>query len=60
MPAVTGNIAPSGPGSALVGAHWEAQRRITGMTLAQIATSVIEVGALPVILLTRGFASDIG
>jgi hypothetical protein len=56
MATVLGNIAPSGIGNALVGAHWEAQRRITGMTLNQIATSVIEVGALPVIMLTRIFA----
>lgn len=38
------------------GTQWEAQRRLTGMTQGQIATSIIKTGSLPVDLKARVFA----
>lgn len=38
------------------GTQWEAQRRLTGMTSGQRATSIIKTGALPVDLKARVFA----
>lgn len=38
------------------GTKWEAQRRITGMSLNQRATSILKTGSLPVDLKSRVFA----
>lgn len=38
------------------GTQWEAQRRLTGMTQGQRATSIIKTGSLPVDLKARVFA----
>lgn len=38
------------------GTQWEAQRRLTGMTAGQIATSIIKTGEFPVDLKARIFA----